>query len=76
MASIFEEAHLQRFFEHYTVNCVFDVGANEGQYATMLRQKVGYQSDIISFEPIPAAAEILRQKSRKNPRWHVEQIAH
>ena len=75
VALIFEEAHLQRFFKHYTVDCVFDVGANEGQYATMLRQKVGYQSDIISFEPIPAAAEILRQKSRKDPRWHVEQIA-
>jgi FkbM family methyltransferase len=75
LAPIFEEVHLQRFFEHYTVDCVFDVGANEGQYATMLRQKVGYQNDIISFEPIPAAAGILRQKSRKDTRWYVEQIA-
>jgi FkbM family methyltransferase len=75
VASIFEEAHLQRFFEHYNVDCVFDVGANEGQYTTMLRRKVGYKGDIISFEPIPAAAKILRKKSKGDLRWHVEEIA-
>lgn len=75
VAPIFEEAHLQRFFDHYNVDCVFDVGANEGQYATMLRKKVGYKGDIISFEPMPAAAKVLREKSKMDLRWYVEEIA-
>ena len=49
VALIFEEVHLQRFFEHYKIDCVFDVGANEGQYATMLRERVGYHGHIISI---------------------------
>lgn len=72
---IFEESHLQKFFMYYNVDCVFDVGANEGQYASMLRRKVGFKGDIISFEPIPAAAEILREKSQRDRRWYVEEIA-
>jgi FkbM family methyltransferase len=75
VAPIFEEAHLQRFFECYNVDCVFDVGANEGQYAQMLRKKVGYKGDIISFEPIPAAVEILKERSKRDRQWYVEQIA-
>jgi hypothetical protein len=38
---LFEQEHLRRFLSHFNVNCVFDVGANAGQYATMLRQDKG-----------------------------------
>ena len=50
---------------------MFDVGANEGQYAHMLRDKVGYAGLIVSFEPIPEAFRILRKKSKGDPRWLV-----
>ena len=75
VALIFEEVHLQRFFEHYRVDCVFDVGANNGQYATMLRKNIGYKGPIISYEPIPAAATLLRSKSNADPQWYIEQLA-
>lgn len=75
VALIFEEVHLQRFFKYYKIDCVFDVGANEGQYATMLRERVGYRGPIISFEPIPAVAEILRKKTALDPNWYIEQFA-
>ncbi len=75
VALVFEEVHLGRFLAHYGVDCVFDVGADRGQYATMLRARAGYKGAIISFEPIPAAAKRLREKAAGDPLWHVEQIA-
>jgi FkbM family methyltransferase len=72
---VFEWVHLKKFLKHYRVDCVFDVGANNGQYAEMLRKKVGYKGPIISFEPIPAAAAILRKKAKSNSNWYVEEVA-
>jgi len=70
-----EENHLRRLFEVLEVDCVFDVGANYGQYATMLREKVGYTGQIISFEPMPDAITKLRQMSAGDPRWRIEELA-
>ena len=70
-----EQVHLRRFFEYFDVDCVFDVGANAGQYATTLREKVGFRGDIISFEPIPELAEELRVRAASDSRWHIEQLA-
>jgi FkbM family methyltransferase len=75
IALLFEEEHLSRFFTHFDVDCVFDVGANSGQYATMLRQRVGYRGPIISFEPIPEAAADLRERAGREGRWFVEEVA-
>jgi FkbM family methyltransferase len=75
VAPIFEQEHLRRFFEHFRVDCVFDVGANAGQYATMLRRQVGYAGDIVSFEPIPELAERLRQQARAERSWFIEELA-
>ncbi len=70
-----EQEHLRRLLRHYAVDCVFDIGANHGQYATMLRKDVGYQGLIISFEPNPAAAASARKLADKDPRWFVEEMA-
>ena len=70
-----EQVHLQRLLSHFDVDCVFDVGANTGQYATMLRQKAGFKGRIISFEPIPEAAAAIRLKARHDPLWTVEELA-
>lgn len=71
---LFEQIHLKRFLNEFNIDCVFDVGANEGQYVTMLRE-IGYKGTIISFEPIPNAVEILRNKSISDSKWIVEQAA-
>ncbi len=56
------------------VRVVFDVGANEGQFATGLRAW-GYTGRIVSFEPIPAVAAGLREQASRDPQWDVRQCA-
>jgi FkbM family methyltransferase len=75
VALAFEWEHLRRFFQHFAIDCVFDVGANAGQYATMLRQRVGYQGQIISYEPIPELAAKLRAAAALDGAWAVEELA-
>lgn len=70
-----EQTHLHRLLTHFDVDCIFDVGANTGQYATMLRSKAGFKGRIISFEPIPEAAEAVRHKAKNDPLWTVEELA-
>jgi len=70
-----EERLLARLLAHLNVDCVFDIGANVGQYGRMLREYVGYRGLIISFEPNPAALEKLRKASFGDPLWHIEPIA-
>ena len=71
----FEREHLRQFFEHFAVDCVFDVGANAGQYATMLRKHVGYRGNIVSYEPIPELAARLRDAAALDGAWFVEELA-
>ena len=72
---VFERDHLHDFFTHFKVDCVFDVGANAGQYANMLRSDVGYRGDIVSFEPIPELAQRLRAEAANTRSWFVEELA-
>lgn len=66
---------LRRFLQELQIDCVFDVGANSGQYAKMLRRWVGYKGLIISFEPHPDLIEPLSTASKNDPLWHIEPIA-
>ena len=75
VALAFEWQHLRRFFRHFAVDCVFDVGANVGQYANMLRQRVGYRGPIISYEPVPEIAAKLRRAAASDHSWAVEELA-
>ena len=61
---------LRAFLKAFSVDCVFDVGANHGQYATMLRHEVGYKGLILSFESAPDVFEDLQRKSAHDPKWH------
>jgi FkbM family methyltransferase len=70
-----ERLYLARLLPYLNVDCVFDVGANNGQYAQMLRKKVGYKGRIISFEPIPAAVARIKTLAAADPLWSVEEIA-
>lgn len=75
LAILPERMHLRRLLSWLEVDCVFDVGANTGQYAAMLRRNAGYRGRIISFEPIPEAAEQIRRKAASDKAWTVEQLA-
>lgn len=71
---LIEPAQLGRFLRHFKVDCVFDIGANEGQYATGLRA-IGYTGLILSFEPHPEMAELLRGAAATDPNWEVFDVA-
>ena len=70
--SIHEQEHLKKFISHFGVDCIFNVGANKGQYATMIRNNVGFRGQIISFEPDPECVATLKDLSRSDPLWRVE----
>ena len=65
---------LSRFLTSFRIDCVFDVGANIGQYATQLR-RIGFRGLIISFEPNPDAASNLRKKAQADKRWIIQETA-
>jgi FkbM family methyltransferase len=66
-----EVDYLRKTFTQLEIDCVFDVGANSGQYALSLRKLVGYKGLIISFEPILERVEDLLEKSKNDPLWHI-----
>ena len=66
---------LRRFIAHFAIDCVIDVGANAGQYATMLRRDVGFAGTILSFEPNPVVCAALEKVAGKDSSWHVYNIA-
>ena len=66
--------HQQHLLEHADIECVVDVGANEGQYGMRLR-RLGFRGDIVSFEPIPAASAILRRRCENDVRWTAHEVA-
>jgi FkbM family methyltransferase len=55
-------------------DCVIDVGANEGQFATELRL-LGFRGTILSFEPAPDTFERLKAASQADARWHAFNLA-
>jgi FkbM family methyltransferase len=66
--------HVAWLLRELEINCVLDVGANVGQYAQLLRSE-GYAGRIVSFEPVAALAEQLRQTAEADPDWTVVQCA-
>ncbi|MFF3714257.1 FkbM family methyltransferase [Streptomyces phaeochromogenes] len=66
--------HVAALLELNRVNCVFDVGANVGQYGKGLR-RFGYKGRIVSFEPVSVTFEKLRQAAENDPDWQVYNFA-
>jgi FkbM family methyltransferase len=63
--------HLRRVFDRCQVDCVFDVGANDGAFVEWLRKSVGFAGQVVSFEPIPAQVAVLVKKAADDPRWMI-----
>jgi FkbM family methyltransferase len=66
---------LSKVFDHFEIDTVLDVGANAGQYHDFLRQRVGFNGVIHSFEPVSRLAEKLAVKARDDAQWIVHQHA-
>jgi len=66
--------HVAALLELNRVNCVFDVGANSGQYGKGLR-RFGYTGRIVSFEPVSATFAKLRKAAEDDPDWQVYNFA-
>ena len=56
------------------IDLVLDVGANEGQFASSLRQH-NYTGRIMSFEPIASVFEKLAISARNDPKWNIYNVA-
>ena len=61
---------LRRVLNKLSINCVFDVGANHGQYGDLLRD-IGYRGWILSFEPVRACFQDLSKRAAARPPWRV-----
>jgi len=57
------------------IDTVLDIGANAGQFALQLRNDLGYTKNIISFEPISSAFQLLNAKTKVDPYWEAYNIA-
>lgn len=74
-ASESEVARRRKLLQSYSIDVTLDVGANKGQFAEHLRNDLGFQGIIISFEPVSAALAVLDQKSYFDSKWKVEGYA-
>jgi FkbM family methyltransferase len=61
--------HLSNVLLSRNIDCVFDVGANSGQYGLFLRD-LGYKGHIISFEPASSVFKLLKKNSENDDKWH------
>jgi FkbM family methyltransferase len=65
-----DEERMILLIKHYKIDLIFDVGANTGQYARELFS-LGYKGNIVSFEPLSSAYNILIKNSKGNKHWGV-----
>jgi FkbM family methyltransferase len=63
-------AQLVAVLAHFGITCVLDVGANLGQYGSMLRAW-GYRGRIVSFEPQEGIHAALERRAAADPAWQV-----
>jgi len=67
--------HLSEAFSRLSVVHVLDVGANDGGYVRRLRQAVGYEGTVSSFEPAAETCARLRTAAAPDSRWRVHSYA-
>lgn len=63
-------AQLVVSLEHFKIDLVLDVGANQGQFGSEIRNS-GYRGRIISFEPLSEAHATAKQISKNDPLWEI-----
>ena len=63
---------LNKSINFFKVNCIFDIGANKGQFVYGLI-RADYKGKVISFEPLSSAYDELIEKQKKT---QIEWIVH
>lgn len=61
------QSYLKYLIDTRQIDCIFDVGANQGQFYKMLRS-IGYKNQIKLFEPLPTCWPELEKITRKDNR--------
>ena len=67
-------ALMKVLFPALAVDCVIDVGANDGQFGAFIR-RLGYAGLIVSFEPAIIPFRNLERRARKDGNWLACQLA-
>ena len=66
--------HLINLLRAHRINTVLDVGANRGQFGSLLR-KLGFKGTILSFEPLADTFNLLEKCSKHDANWHIYNFA-
>jgi FkbM family methyltransferase len=66
--------HLRQLLDELEINCVIDVGASTGMFATELRA-IGYEGAIRSFEPVRSAFAELEDAFGSDSQWRGYRLA-
>ena len=56
------------------IDCVVDVGAHLGQFGQLLRS-IGYEGEIVSFEPVLPVFAALAKTAKDDGRWQAHRLA-
>ncbi len=64
------ENEMIKILESVNTDLVLDIGANKGQFAKSLYD-YGYKNKVLSFEPLTAIYDLLKQNSKANNLWNV-----
>jgi FkbM family methyltransferase len=66
--------HMLCLLQRLSIGAVLDIGANQGQFAALLR-RLGYEGSILSMEPMSVAFKKLETQARNDPLWSVCKVA-
>lgn len=66
--------HLPKILAHYGIDTLIDVGANEGQFLSIIKES-GFTGRTFSFEPIPAMAQMIVEKFKGDARTKIFNMA-
>lgn len=75
LARLLYAQSIEEWFKALGIHTVLDVGANRGQYRDFLRNHIGFQGIIVSFEPIRELSTYLRHRSTQDDHWIVYDVA-
>lgn len=63
-----------KLIKYFEINKIFDIGANVGNYAMVMR-KLGFEGNIVSFEPLSETFKKLQKNAAKDNNWETINIA-
>ena len=75
LGSNYQARYLRRLFSLLEVDLVLDVGGNAGQFARFIRGPVGYKGPLVTFEPLPDLAALMKRDSAGDENWQIVNAA-